>query len=171
MVITAREAAFMTHEIEEVRVPELPGDESEACRLHEQALLCLDEGRYDEAERLQLRALAIAEERLGPDHLDVASILNGLGVIHKYQGRYAEAEPLYRRALGIVDAVLGHDHLEAAGLYHNLGGLEHARPGGGGRGARALGPEDPRARAGARSSGRGRRQGRPGGDPRRSGPL
>ena len=56
-----------------------------------------------------------------------AALLNGLGVLHKYQGRYDEAEPAYRRALAIAEAALGPDHPDVASLYHNLGGLEHAR--------------------------------------------
>lgn len=86
-----------------------------------------NQGCYGEAEQLFRRALALSEKDLGPDDLQTAALLNGLGMLHKCQGRYDEAEPLYRHALDIVDAALGPDDLQAASLYHNLGGLEHAR--------------------------------------------
>jgi hypothetical protein len=59
------------------------------------ATLCRMRGRYDEAERLSRRALALAEEEFGPEDGEVASILNNLAVLHEYQARYDEAEPLY----------------------------------------------------------------------------
>src|SRR5687767_8256387 len=71
-----------------------------------------ERGRYGSSERLYRRALALAEEHLPPDDLDVASLLNGLGILHKYQGRYDEAEPVYHRALAILEAALGPEHPE-----------------------------------------------------------
>lgn len=83
----------MTHEIEEVRVP--PGDETaEACRLREQALLCLDQGRYDEAEQLFRRALDIVDAVLGHDHLEAAGLYLDLGRLEHARGRAAEGEAL-----------------------------------------------------------------------------
>jgi tetratricopeptide (TPR) repeat protein len=50
------------------------------------------QGRYDEAEPLYMRALAILESVLDPDHHpDVARCLNNLAVIYQGQGRFAEA--------------------------------------------------------------------------------
>src|SRR5262249_10834297 len=54
-----------------------------------------------------------------PDDLDTAALLNGLGVLHKYQGRYDEAEPVYRRAPAVVEGTPGPAHPQAASLYHN----------------------------------------------------
>lgn len=71
------------------------------------------------------RAIALAETRLPPHDPLLADMLNGLGVVYKFQGRYADAEPLYRRALTIVEAS-GDDGARAT-LLHNLGGLAHAR--------------------------------------------
>src|SRR5215213_1406270 len=67
-------------------------------------------GRYAASERLYRRALALAEEHFAPDDLDLASLLNGLGILHKYQGRYDEAEPVYRRALAILEKEFGAEH-------------------------------------------------------------
>ena len=60
-----------------------------------------NQGKYDEAEPLYQRALAIREKALGPDHPDVAESLNNLAELYSNQGKYAEAEPLYKRALAI----------------------------------------------------------------------
>jgi clan AA aspartic protease (TIGR02281 family) len=59
------------------------------------------QGRYAEAEPLYRRSLEIMEKTLGPNHPDVATILNNLAELYREQGRYAEAEPLYRRSLEI----------------------------------------------------------------------
>ena len=82
-------------------------------------------GDLSQAEGGCRRAIALAEARLPPDDLLLATALNDLGVVHKFQGRYAEAEPLYRRALAIAQGA-GHDG-DTATLLHNLGGLAHAR--------------------------------------------
>lgn len=80
------------------------------------------EGRYESAERLALRALALAV----PGTPLAMIQLNQLGMVHKYQGRYAEGRAAYRRALAIARS-LAPDPLLFAGIYHNLGGLEHSR--------------------------------------------
>jgi hypothetical protein len=36
------------------------------------------------------------EKALGPDHTDVATILNNLAALYDSRGQYAEAEPLYK---------------------------------------------------------------------------
>ena len=40
-------------------------------------------------------SLQILEQAYGPDHPDVASLLNRLAVHYGVQGKYAQAEPLY----------------------------------------------------------------------------
>jgi tetratricopeptide (TPR) repeat protein len=71
----------------------------EAAILFAQATQYLDQGRYDEAEPLYQRVLAIIEKALGPDHPDTASSLNNLALIYHAQRKYAEAEHLTKRAL------------------------------------------------------------------------
>ncbi|MDB4981493.1 MAG: repeat-containing protein [Myxococcales bacterium] len=86
-------------------------------------------GAYEDAERGFRAALAETERVFGPDDLDVASLLNNLGVLRKYQARFDEAVVFYERALPMLEA-----HAKETGetgalatLYHNLGGIEHAR--------------------------------------------
>ena len=64
--------------------------------------------------------MAISEKALGPEHPDVATILNNLAGLYKAQGHYAEAEPLYKRALAIDEGALGPDHPDLARDLNNL---------------------------------------------------
>jgi DNA-binding XRE family transcriptional regulator/tetratricopeptide (TPR) repeat protein len=82
--------------------------------LYETASYLLDRARYVEAEPLYQRALRVWEQRLGPDHPRVASLLNNLANLYWQQGKYAEAEPLYQRALRIREQQLGPEHPGAA---------------------------------------------------------
>jgi tetratricopeptide (TPR) repeat protein len=66
--------------------------------------------RFAEAEPLHLRALAIRETALGPDHPEVADNLFNLAVMYQSQGRLQEAEPLLTRAMAIEEKILGPDH-------------------------------------------------------------
>jgi tetratricopeptide (TPR) repeat protein len=70
----------------------------------------LRQGLYAESEPLHMRALAIREKALGPDHPDVAYCLNGLALTFRDQGRYQEAEGLLSQALSTRERALGSDH-------------------------------------------------------------
>ena len=79
--------------------------------------------RFEEAEPLMRRALAIDEKRLASDHSNVAIRLNNLAQLLKATNRLAEAEPLMRRALAISEASLGPDHPNVATGLNNLARL------------------------------------------------
>ena len=83
-------------------------------------------GKYSEAIEVTKRSLAIGEKLLGPDHPDVATSLNNMGLLYQEQGRYGEAEPLYKRSLAIREAALGPDHLSLSTSLSNLGMLYQA---------------------------------------------
>jgi tetratricopeptide (TPR) repeat protein len=95
--------------------------------------LMKDFGRYlvakalwQEAEPLYRRALAIYEAALGPDHSDVASVLNNLAELLDDTNRWKEAEPLIRRALAISEASFGpHAPYVATDLNNLAKILEH----------------------------------------------
>ena len=73
----------------------------EAARLLDRTARYLqDAGRYEEAEPLCERALAIREKTLGPEHPGTSVTLNNLARLSADQGRYEEAEPLYENATG-----------------------------------------------------------------------
>ena len=65
-----------------------------------------DQGRYEQAEALYQRALAIREQVLGSEHPQVATSLNNLAGLYQSQGKYEQAEALYQRALVIREQVL-----------------------------------------------------------------
>src|SRR5438874_1533109 len=77
-------------------------------------------GRYDEAERLYLRALAIFEREAGPDSYDMAVNLNNLAALYQAEGKVSEAERRLVRALKIKEKLLGPDHPEVATTLNNL---------------------------------------------------
>ncbi len=98
----------------------------EAVRLLSQAgLYLLEQAQYAPARQLFKKALAIREQLLGPEHLDVADSLNDLASSYLYQGMYAEAEPLFQRALAIFTHILGTLHPDVAVALNNLALLYH----------------------------------------------
>lgn len=81
------------------------------------------------------RALAIREQRLGPDHLEVANTLNTLGATYAYLQRYDDAERSFKRALDIRERKLGENNVltgqslnNLALLYAGRGKLSEAEP-------------------------------------------
>ncbi len=80
-------------------------------------------GKYDLAVVVAKKALEVAEENVGPNHLDVAQSLNNLAVLYKTQGQYAKAEPLFKRSLAIAEKALGPNHPDVASSLNNLAGL------------------------------------------------
>ena len=96
-------------------------DFTEAAELLMQAGYSLwERAQYTQAEPLFLRALAIREKRLGPEHPDTASTLNNLAVTYRVQGKYEQAEPLFLHALAIREKRLGPEHPDTASTLNNL---------------------------------------------------
>jgi tetratricopeptide (TPR) repeat protein len=80
-------------------------------------------GHLDAAYTTLTAAVAMAEERLGPEDPETATALNALGIVCKYAGRFEEGEAVYQRALATVEATSGPMSNDAASVWHNLGGL------------------------------------------------
>jgi len=59
------------------------------------------------------------KEAFGPDHPEVAAMLNNLAQIYSLEGRYADVEPLYVRAINIWEQSLGPNHPDVAGCLLN----------------------------------------------------
>jgi tetratricopeptide (TPR) repeat protein len=78
------------------------------------------QARYEEAEPLYRRAIAIAEVGRGREHPRVAHVLNNLALVYRAQGFYAQAEPLCRRALAIAERAHGSEHPITAAAIGNL---------------------------------------------------
>ena len=95
--------------------------------LYELAILRRQQGASAEAESLYRRALDIREREQGPDHPDVAMVLNNLAVLKATGGDYDAAEPLLERALQIRESALGEESLLTAQSLSNLALLRAAR--------------------------------------------
>lgn len=63
----------------------------------------------------------------GARSIDVAHLLNELGVACKFAGRFDEAQRHYSEARALVEELLGPECEEMATLFHNFGGLAHSR--------------------------------------------
>ena len=70
-----------------------------------------------------MRALAIWEKVLEPEHPYVAYSLNNLAILYQAQGKYAQAEPLYQRSLAIREKTLGPEHPAVAKALANYATL------------------------------------------------
>ena len=68
-------------------------------------------------------ALSIKLNKLGPDHVDVASTYHNMAILHKKLGEHQKAKEYYGRALSIQVNKLGPDHVDVASTYHNMGNL------------------------------------------------
>ena len=63
-------------------------------------------GDHATAERLLRQALTLQEANAGPNHPDVANILNNLAIVCELNGKLTDAEACYRRAYAIATASL-----------------------------------------------------------------
>ena len=100
----------------------------EAARLLDEAGYYLfEQGQYQEAEPLLMQAVAIREQTLGPEHLDVATSLNHLAELYREQAKYEQAEPLYLRALAIQESHLELAPQDLATILNNLGLLYNSQ--------------------------------------------
>jgi hypothetical protein len=77
--------------------------------------------KYDEAEKLNRRALEENEKGLGAQHPDTLTSVSNLASVLRYQGRYDEAEMLNRRALEGREKELGSQHPDTLTSVNNLG--------------------------------------------------
>ena len=94
-----------------------------AVALHDRAVAFYAGGERDKARATCRRALRLMERAVGPDHPDVAAILNSLAAIALDRAEYAEAEALFGRSARIMDAVKGDDTDIARVRIQSLGNL------------------------------------------------
>ena len=92
----------------------------EASKLSTKGLELSQKGKHSDAKTLIKRALAIGKTTLGPDHSNVATLLDNLATLYTAERRYADAEPLRNRALAIREKALGPDHPDVAASLNNL---------------------------------------------------
>src|SRR5262249_54469811 len=95
--------------------------------LNEQVEHLTSAGNSAEALTLARRVVTLAEQQLGPAHLQLARALDNLGQLYYTRGDYDGAEPLYQRALRIRTQVLEPGHPDIAQSLNNLALLYYAR--------------------------------------------
>ncbi|MFK8030682.1 MAG: tetratricopeptide repeat protein [Gammaproteobacteria bacterium] len=76
---------------------------------------------YDEAEPLLRRAVDLAVEAHGPDHLEVAAAQKDLGEVLWRTGQYDEAKVMHGSALDIIEQFYGREHPDYAVNTAKLG--------------------------------------------------
>jgi tetratricopeptide (TPR) repeat protein len=102
-------------------VQELGGEDPAVAELlDKQAIILVNLARYEEAEPLFRRALAIDEASYGPNHPKVAIKLNNLAQLLQATNHLTEVETLMQRALAIDEASYGSEHPEIAIKLNNL---------------------------------------------------
>ena len=95
----------------------------QARRLKTETTQLMRAGKYDEALPPAERSLAIMEQELGAEHVEVANSLCTLAYILSTKGDYKRAEPLYQRAVAIGEKTLGQEHPGLARYLYRFGNL------------------------------------------------
>ncbi|HEU0031187.1 MAG TPA: serine/threonine-protein kinase [Kofleriaceae bacterium] len=98
----------------------LADDAATGRTLFQLATLLGDMGQAEAAPPVFEQALVIFESRLGPEHPNVAAVLNNLGMALERIGRYDDARATYERALGLKIRTLGPEHPGVATTLNNL---------------------------------------------------
>jgi tetratricopeptide (TPR) repeat protein len=94
--------------------------------------LAMWERKFDEAEELELKAVAVKKKLLPEGHKDIATSLNNLAQIYAHRadvkmGDLDNAEVLHRQALGMRQKALGAENNEVANSLENLALLLRAK--------------------------------------------
>src|SRR5215510_13848143 len=95
---------------------ELPAMLAEVDRLHK-------EGKYADAISIAERAVTLARERHGEEHVAFAEAIARLGKLYFDQGRFSEAELLLKRSLAVREKALGPEHFDVGTLLFDLSRL------------------------------------------------
>jgi tetratricopeptide (TPR) repeat protein len=87
----------------------------------ELASTCRAEGRWKEAEELEVQVMEMSSRMFGLDHPDTVTSMENLGFVLKAQGKYAEAEDMYQQALKGYEKIQGPEHTSTLNIVNNLG--------------------------------------------------
>lgn len=97
-----------------------PGTLAVARAMVDLAELYRGQARFEEAEALFRRAIALLEALPGAPARALVRPLNSLALVYRAQGRYAQAEPLCQRALALAEGSHGPEHPATASVVGNL---------------------------------------------------
>jgi tetratricopeptide (TPR) repeat protein len=90
------------------------------------ALLAEESGRFDDAEALYERAIALHAELFGPDDVHGAAAHHNLAAVFIRRGKPDEARRLYRRAIEMREGAFGPDHPDVASSLTGLATVERS---------------------------------------------
>jgi tetratricopeptide (TPR) repeat protein len=79
-----------------------------------------DEGRWKEAEELQLQVMETCKTKLGTDHPDTLTSMANLASTYRNQGRWDDAEKLFVQLMKTSKTRLGADHPDTLISMNNL---------------------------------------------------
>ena len=79
-----------------------------------------NQGRWEEAQGLDLQLMEMSKTRLGPDHPDTLRSMNNLASTYRNQGRWEEAEGLQVQVTEMSKTKLGPDHPNTMTVMANL---------------------------------------------------
>ena len=92
----------------------------EARTLEAQYYRALTDGRYDDGRRFAERAVAIAEQVLGPAHPLVARLLHHVAYYYSQKEDFPASIALYDRAIAISESTLGAEHPQTINISRSL---------------------------------------------------
>jgi tetratricopeptide (TPR) repeat protein len=96
-------------------------DEQERLRLAWKCALTLqDDGRYEEAEELEVQVMQTTKRVLGDEHPDTLTSMANLALTYMNQGRWKEAEELQVQVMQTTKRVLGDEHPDTLTSMNNL---------------------------------------------------
>jgi CHAT domain-containing protein len=78
------------------------------------------QGNYEDATVLAEKAVSLAGQALGKEHLSTLASVSYLAVLFQAQGRLAEAETLHARTLEARERMLGKEHSDTLASMSNL---------------------------------------------------
>jgi tetratricopeptide (TPR) repeat protein len=85
------------------------------------ALLDATQNRTDAAQKRYEKTLALAQEKLGPDHAGTMTTLNQLATVYRDRGRLEDARKAYERVVESRERTMGKDHPDVAAALGNVG--------------------------------------------------
>src|SRR6266550_2502693 len=89
--------------------------------MHNLALTYQNQGRWDEAEKLQVEVINARKAKLRlADHPDTLKTMHNLSLTYQDQGRWDEAEMLQVEVINARKAKLGSDHPNTLNTMHSL---------------------------------------------------
>jgi len=121
--------AALEHAVElaEAAAPGVGRDEALVAALQGRAQAHRIAGNLQASDVDLQRALEVAERAFGAWSLEVADVLNDLGMLGKFSGAFEASAGHLQRAMAIIERIGGRSHPDLGAVLHNLGGLAHAR--------------------------------------------